>query len=213
MTRGGKGAWKAMRRRDPYARLAERSGARARSAYKLEEIDRKYRLIAPDSRVIDLGAAPGSWSQYAAARLRGGALIAVDMRAMAPLQKVRFIRGDFTAPAVRAQVLDALGGAKADLVLSDLAPNLSGIRSADQARAAALLGAVLAFCRRGLGPGGALLAKLFAGESAEAVRAQIEAGFERARGIKPDASRPQSKEFYLLARGFRRGAIAPEVSG
>jgi len=205
MTRRGKSArWAEMQRRDPYARRARSSGMRARAAYKLEEIDRKYRLIAPNSRIIDLGAAPGSWSQYAAARLgAGGEIIAVDLLAMAPIETVRFIRGDFIDAKVRAQILEALDGRPADLVLSDLAPNLSGVRDTDQARAAELQGAVLAFCRRGLRPGGALLCKQFAGESAAAVRAQIAADFEQARGIKPDASRPQSKEFYLLARGYQ----------
>lgn len=210
MTRARKSArWAEMQRRDPYVRRAQNSGMRARAAYKLEEIDRKHRLIAPASVIVDLGAAPGSWSQYAAARVgAGGAVIAVDVLAMAPLEKVHFIRGDFTDAEVRAQLIAALAGRRADLVLSDLAPNLSGVRDSDQARAAELQCAALAFCRRGLRPGGALLCKQFAGESAAAMRAQIAGDFAQTRNIKPDASRPHSKEFYLLARGYH-GAPAP----
>ncbi len=198
--------WAARQNRDPYVRAARRAGFRARAVFKLEEIDQKYRLIKPGSVIIDLGSAPGSWSQYAAGKVRApGQIIAVDLLAMQAIDKVNFIRGDFTDEAVRGQIAAALApDARAvDLVLSDLAPNISGISGADQARAERLQRAVLEFCRRCLKPGGKLLTKLLAGESAVTTRAQIIQCFEQTRTIKPAASRAESKEFYLLARGYR----------
>jgi len=226
MTRSRKqrqtGRWAARHNRDRFVRQARSGGWRARAVFKLEEIDRKYQLIKPGATVVDLGAAPGSWSQYAAARIYGGGrdgggdggsdggggdgagggrIIAVDLRDMPAIDGVDFIRGDFTDAAVAAQVEAALQRPAA-LVLSDLSPDLSGIRSADQARAEALQSAVLAFCARALRPGGGLLTKVFAGESAPAVRARLDACFDTVRALKPAASRAQSREVYLLARGF-----------
>lgn len=201
--RGKSGQWLARQRRDPYVRAAREAGLRARAVFKLEQIDRKYRLLKPDSLIIDIGAAPGSWSQYAAARVGGdGQVIAVDVLAMQPIAKVCFIRGDFTEDAVQGRVEVALAGRRADLVLSDMAPNISGIHHADQARAETLQHALAAFCRRGLRPGGALLTKLFAGEEAATTRVRLDACFESVRAIKPEASRAQSREVYLLARGY-----------
>ena len=230
MTRSRKqrqtGRWAARHNRDRFVRQARSGGWRARAVFKLEEIDRKYQLIKPGATVVDLGAAPGSWSQYAAARIYGGGdgagdgdgdggrgdggsggdgdggrIIAVDLRDMPAIDGVDFIRGDFTDVAVAAQVEAALQRPAA-LVLSDLSPDLSGIRSADQARAEALQCAVLAFCARALRPGGGLLTKVFAGEAAPAVRARLDACFDTVRALKPPASRAQSREVYLLARGF-----------
>lgn len=231
MTRSRKqrqtGRWAARHNRDRFVRQARSGGWRARAVFKLEEIDRKYQLIKPGATVVDLGAAPGSWSQYAAARIYGGGgagdgdgghddgdgdggggdgagggrIIAVDLRDMPAIDGVDFIRGDFTDAAVAAQVEAALQRPAA-LVLSDLSPDLSGIRSADQARAEALQYAVLAFCARALRPGGGLLTKVFAGEAAPAVRARLDACFDTVRALKPAASRAQSREVYLLARGF-----------
>ncbi|MGI9310549.1 MAG: RlmE family RNA methyltransferase [bacterium] len=200
--RAKRSSWNARHNRDPYVRAARAGGYRARAVFKLEQIDRKHRLIRKSTRVVDLGAAPGSWSQYAAAQSRVE-VVATDLGEMAPIERVRFVRGDFTDDDVAARVVAALDGRAADLVLSDLAPNISGVRSADQARAEALHRAVLAFCRRALRPGGDLLIKLFEGEAAPAARKRIEACFERARSIKPDASRSRSREVYLLARGYR----------
>lgn len=206
--------WAARQNRDPFVNAARRAGFRARSVFKLEQIDRKHRLIKPDSRIIDLGAAPGSWCQYAASRLRAaGQLIAVDLLAMAVVDKAHFIHGDFTDPIIAEQIMTALNGCPVDLVLSDLAPNLSGISSTDQARMATLQQAVLALCRAALRPGGGLLTKLFAGESEAATRQQFGACFAQVQTVKPDASRAQSREVYLLARGYKdraeRGDEAP----
>ncbi len=196
--------WAARQNRDPYVKQARQAGFRARAVFKLEQIDRKYGLLKPGSRVVDLGSAPGSWSQYAARRISAdNRVIAVDLRAMKAIAKVNFIRGDFTTHAVVEQVVRALDDRPADLVLSDMAPNISGIRSADQARAEAQQHAVLTFCRRGLRPGGKLLTKLFAGEAAQTTRERLDDCFEQVRAVKPDASRSESKEIYLLARGYK----------
>ena len=200
----GSGAWAARQARDPFVAAARRAGFRARAVFKLEEIDRKYRLIKPGSLIVDLGAAPGSWCQYAASRVRGtGRIIAVDLLAMEGVEKVNFIRGDFTNEEVVAKVMTALNGRPPDLVLSDLAPNFSGIATTDQGRMEALQGAVLAFCRRALRPGGTLLTKLFEGESAAAARQQFAECFARLRIVKPQASRAQSREMYLLGMEYK----------
>ena len=193
-------SWTARQRRDPFVAAAKRGGFRARAVFKLEEIDRKYRLIKPHSKIVDLGAAPGSWSQYAAKHSRAP-VIAVDKLAMAPIENVHFIRGDFSDAAVAAQIFAALNGAP-DLVLSDVAPNISGISDIDQARIAQLQGAVLAFCRRTMRPGAMLLTKLFEGESAADIRRQLAECFTQVRVVKPAASRAQSREIYLLGDGF-----------
>ena len=196
--------WAARQNRDPYVNRAQRAGFRARSVFKLEEIDRKYRLIKPASLIVDLGSAPGSWSQYAAAGVRAeNQVIAVDLLAMKAIDKVNFIRGDFTNEAVVRQIFAALDGRPVDLVLSDLSPNLSGIRSTDQARAETLQYAVIEFCRRALKPGGKLLTKLFAGESAPSIRAHLDGCFDCLRSVKPAASRSESRETYLLAVGYK----------
>ena len=206
------GRWAARQNRDPFVNAARQAGFRARAVFKLEQIDRKYRLIKPDSLIIDLGSAPGSWCQYAASRVRGeGQIIAVDLLAMKAIEKVNFIRGDFTNDSVVEQIITALDDRPPDLVLSDMAPNLSGIASTDQARVAALQQAVMAFCRRALRPGGALLTKLFAGESAAATQKQFGACFARVQTVKPQASRAQSKEIYLLARGYTGPHIEPHT--
>ncbi len=196
--------WVARQNRDPFVKMARQGGFRARAVFKLEQIDRKYRLIKPASLVIDLGCAPGSWSRYVAARVSGeNQVIAVDHLAMQPIEKVTFIHGDFTTDAVIERIVAALAERSADLVLSDMAPNISGIRSRDQARAQALQCAVVEFCRRYLKPGGVLLTKLFAGESAPTIRQLVSDTFEQVRTVKPPASRTESKEIYLLARGRR----------
>ncbi len=200
------GAWAARQNRDPHVRRARQQGLRARSVFKLEQMDDKYNLIKPTAKIIDLGAAPGSWSQYAAAQVPGeNQIVAVDLLVMQPIERVRFVQGDFCATETQRRMVDCFAGDKIDLVLSDMAPNLSGIASTDQARMETLQRAVLAFCRQQLKPGGALLTKLFAGESFAAIRQQIGDCFAHAQTIKPDASRAQSREIYLLARGYKNG--------
>lgn len=200
---GKSNPWTVRQNRDPFVLAARKNGLRARAVFKLEEIDRKYALIKPDSLIVDLGAAPGSWCQYAANRVRGdGQIIAVDLLAMKAVDKVAFIRGDFTQSSVVAQIMGMLDARQPDLVLSDLAPNISGIADTDQARMAELQDSVIQFCRQALRQRGTLLTKLFAGNTAAASRKQIGDCFAQVQTIKPEASRSQSKEMYLLARGY-----------
>ncbi len=201
---GKTGRWAARQNRDPFVQAARRGGFRARSVFKLKQIDRKYRLIKPDSLILDLGAAPGSWCQYAVRQIgAAGRIVAVDLLAMEAVEKVNFIHGDFTNDKVVEEILAAFDGRPPDLVLSDMAPNISGISSTDQAHMETLQQAVLEFCRYRMRPGGALLTKLFAGESESIIRKQLGDCFARTHAIKPDASRPQSREIYLLARGCK----------
>ncbi|TAK42069.1 MAG: RlmE family RNA methyltransferase [Betaproteobacteria bacterium] len=189
---------------DPFVRRARAAGYRSRAAFKLLEIDARERLLRPGTRVVDLGAAPGGWSQIAAGRVApGGIVVAVDLLEIAPISGVIVLRGDFCDAAVQAAIGSALGGHPADVVLSDLSPRLSGIASADQARAADLLRAAIGFCRRHLRPGGTLLAKVFQGEEFGGVRAALQAAFREVRTRKPAASRGESRETYLLARGLK----------
>lgn len=189
---------------DPYVRRAQDAGYRSRAAFKLLEIDRKDKLFQPGMRVIDLGAAPGGWAQVAAERIRpGGRVVAVDRLAMAPLRGVTLVRGDLGDAAVREAARAALGG-PADLVLCDLSPNLSGIALADQARAAALVDTALEFARGLLRPEGAFLCKLFHGETYAGLLEALKLAFETVQVRKPSASRRESRETYVLARGLRR---------
>lgn len=189
---------------DPFVRRAREAGYRSRAAFKLLEIDTRERLLRPGCKVVDLGAAPGGWSQIAAERVKpGGLVVAVDLLEIAPISGVIALRGDFCDPALQAAIMVALDGGKADLVLSDVSPNISGIASADQARAAELLRSAIAFCHRQLKPGGALLAKVFQGEEFEAVLAALKTTFREVRTRKPAASRGESRETYLLARSLK----------
>jgi 23S rRNA (uridine2552-2'-O)-methyltransferase len=189
---------------DHYVRQARDQGYRSRSAFKLLEIDEKDHLLKPGIRVIDLGAAPGGWSQVAARRvLPGGRVVAVDLLDIAPISGVTLVKGDFREAAVRARLIEALEREKADLVLSDLSPNISGIRSVDQARAAELLRAAVDFCRESLNPRGILLVKVFQGEAFSDLLAELKAAFATVQTRKPGASRGESREVYLLARGLR----------
>jgi 23S rRNA (uridine2552-2'-O)-methyltransferase len=190
---------------DPYVRRAQALGYRSRAAFKLIEIDARDRLFAPGQTVVDLGAAPGGWSQVAAERVgAAGRVVAMDVLDVPPAPGVTFIRGDFTAePAVRA-LEAALGGRPVDLVLSDLSPNLSGVDTTDQARAAALAERAVEFAAAHLRPGGTLLLKTFQGAGFPALLAAVRARFERVASRKPGASRSGSREMYLLARAPRR---------
>ncbi len=190
--------------KDPYVRRARAEGYRSRAAYKLVEIDRRDKLLRPGARVVDLGAAPGGWSQVAAGKAgAGGYVIAVDLLEIAPISGVTVLRGDFRALEVQAQIVAALAGRKADVVLSDLSPNISGIASADQARAAELVRMALNFCRAQLKPGGAFLVKVFQGGEFAGLLKEMKALFQDVRTLKPSASREESRETYLLARGLK----------
>ncbi len=202
--RGKSGAWRSRQNSDQFVKKARAEGFRARSAFKLEQIDQKYRLIRPTTRLVDLGSSPGSWCQYAVKRINASDhVLAVDLLSMQPVSGVRFIQGDFTDQDIVELVKQSLGAEPIDLVLSDMAPNITGIRATDQARAALLQESILEFCRIVLKPGGALLTKIFEGEAALAMRSEMKNLFSQFQAIKPDASRAESTEIYLLGRGYR----------
>ena len=190
---------------DPHMKLARESGYRSRASGKLLEIQRRDRLIRPGMTVVDLGAAPGGWSQVAQQTAGpGGKVIAVDLLPMAPLAGVEFVQGDFGDAEVPAKLLDLIGGTTVDLVISDMAPNMSGVRGIDQPRAMELAELALGFARRMLAPGGSLLVKVFQGAGCEDFRASLKSGFATVKTRKPASSRARSNEMYLLASGFRR---------
>lgn len=200
-------AWMREHVNDPYVQKARAEGYRSRAAYKLLELDRKDRLLAPGQLVVDLGAAPGSWSQVAAAKLgAGGRLVAVDLLPMEPLPGVHFVQGDFREQQVLDALLLALGGRKADLVISDLAPNISGIGVSDQARAMHLAELALEFARQCLKPGGSLVVKVFQGAGFAEFLTAMRKAFSKVGSRKPEASRGRSSEMYLLGKGLKSGA-------
>ena len=191
---------------DPYVQKAKAEGYRSRAAYKLLELDKKDRLLVPGQLLVDLGAAPGSWSQVAVARLGSkGRVVAVDLLPMEPLPGVQFVQGDFREQEVLDALIKALGGRKADLVISDLAPNISGIGVSDQARSMYLCELALEFARQCLKPGGALLVKVFQGAGFTEFLADMRKSFVKVGSRKPEASRGRSSEMYLLGRGFKAG--------
>ncbi|MBX2867710.1 MAG: RlmE family RNA methyltransferase [Acidiferrobacterales bacterium] len=195
--------WANKQETDHFVKKARASGFRARAAFKLEQIDNKVGLIKPASRIADLGAAPGSWSQYAVKKLnQPGQIVAVDLLPMREIPGVQFIQGDFTDPEIILQVLGVLEGRLLNLVLSDMAPNITGIKSTDQARIESLQESVLAFCGAAMEQGGNLLTKLFEGESAVKMRQLTKPLFNQIQVMKPDASRSESKEIFLLCTGY-----------
>jgi 23S rRNA (uridine2552-2'-O)-methyltransferase len=186
---------------DPFVRQAKREGYRSRAAYKLQELARSDRLIRPGMLVVDLGAAPGGWAQVAAELAAPkGRVLAVDILEMAPIPGVEFIQGDFREEQTLHRLEAALAGAKADLVLSDMAPNISGVAVVDQARAEHLAELALEFALKWLKPGGNLLVKAFHGEAYNAVRQRMREHFRQVLTRKPQASRSRSAETYLLGR-------------
>jgi 23S rRNA (uridine2552-2'-O)-methyltransferase len=189
---------------DPWVARAQAEGYRSRACYKLLEINEKDRLLRPGMRVLDLGAAPGGWSQVAA-RLVGerGLVLASDILPMEPLAGVTFIQGDFREDAVFQQLLDALDGSKADLVISDMAPNMSGNRAVDMPRAIYLAELALDMATRVLEPDGRFLVKVFQGEGIEEFRRLLHDTFRSVVTRKPAASRPRSNEVYLLGSGLK----------
>lgn len=198
------GRWLQEHHKDPYVQRSRAEGYRSRASYKLLEIARADRLIRKGDVVVDLGAAPGGWSQVAA-ELTGdaGVVVASDILPMDALAGVQFIQGDFTEGAVLAEVLAALGGRRADLVMSDMAPNMSGIRDVDQPRAMLLAEFALEFASSTLRPGGTFLGKLFHGEGFDDFIRSLRVAFGSVATRKPDASRGRSREVYVVARQFR----------
>ncbi|MDH4323741.1 MAG: RlmE family RNA methyltransferase [Betaproteobacteria bacterium] len=199
MARSSK-AWLRRHVTDVYVRKAKEAGYRSRAAYKLLEIDAKERLLKPGMRVLDLGAAPGGWSQVAAGKVKpGGVVVAVDLLEMKPVHGVTVFKGDF-----RESDLETALGGKADVVLSDMMPNVTGVPLVDQARAVELLIAAIDLCRRVMKPEGVFLAKMFHGEAFDEVLRALKSSFQTVAAHKPAASRGESRENYLLARGVKR---------
>lgn len=210
-------AWLHEHMNDPYVRLAQREGYRARAAYKLKEIDETLGLIKPGQVVVDLGSAPGAWSQYLRKRFApkaagvGGAavgeldgrIIALDLLPMEAIEGVEFIQGDFREEAVLAQLQTALGGRLVDVVVSDMAPNLSGIESSDAARIEHLIELAIEFCGQQLKPGGALVAKVFHGSGYSQLVERFKQAFRVVKPIKPKASRDKSAETFLVGLGLK----------
>lgn len=196
--------WLNAQNKDQYVKQARQSHYRSRAVYKLQEIDQKDKLIRPNLCVVDLGSAPGSWSQYASERVgANGRVIAVDILEMEPIDRVLFVLGDFTDESIEKSCLEHVGEQGADLVISDMAPNLTGIRTTDQARSMELAELVHGFCLQVLKPGGDLLIKLFEGAGTSEYRQLLKERFAKVMTRKPGASRDQSREFYVLARSYR----------
>jgi 23S rRNA (uridine2552-2'-O)-methyltransferase len=204
-------AWLAEHRDDEFVKRAQRAGYRSRAVYKLEEIDRQDHLLRPGMTVVDLGAAPGGWCQYVRKRLGAqGVVVAVDRLEMEPIDGVVFLQGDFTEMDVVGRLMGLLQGRAVDLVLSDMAPNISGVGVTDQARAIGLGEAALDFAHRVLRPGGALLVKTFQGAGFDELRRLVARDFRKLAIRKPKASRARSREVYLLALGFKGTAPGSE---
>ena len=197
---------------DPYVKLAAREGYRARAAYKLKEIDETFGLVKPGQLVVDLGCTPGAWSQYLRRRMSpqgaavgdlNGTIIGLDMLAMEPIEGVHFIQGDFREAEVLAQLEEQLAGRQADLVVSDMAPNLSGISSADAARIEYLVELAIEFAQNHMKPEGTLVAKVFHGGSYNDVVQRFKAAFNAVKPYKPKASRDRSSETFIVGMGLK----------
>ena len=188
---------------DPYVKLAQKEGYRSRAAYKLQEIDRECRLLKPGQTVVDLGAAPGAWSQYVQRTAPAARLIALDLLAMEPIDGVLVLQGDFREEATLALLREALGGRRVDLVISDMAPNLSGVESSDSARIADLVEMAIDFATEQLGPEGALVCKLFHGSGYSQLVKRFKLAFKSVKPYKPKASRDKSAETFVVGRGLK----------
>ncbi len=198
---------------DPYVRLAQKEGYRARAAYKLKEIDESLGLIKPGHLVVDLGSAPGAWSQYLRRRLSpagaavgelNGTIIALDILPMEPVEGVIFLNGDFREPEVLERLAREMGGRLADTVVSDMAPNLSGIGSADAARISHLVELAVDFARHHMKPEGALVVKVFHGSGYSELVQLFKAHFRVVKPVKPKASRDKSSETFLVGMGLKQ---------
>jgi len=192
---------------DPYVKQAKKAGYRSRAVFKLLEIQEKKRIIKPGQVIVDLGAAPGGWAQAAVPLVgKRGAVIAVDILPIAPIEGVVFIQGDFTEQDVHEQLLVAINRRDVDLVMSDMAPNISGLKAVDQPRAMYLAELALDFARGALKPGGDFLVKVFQGEGFDEYLKDVRGSFKKVVIRKPKASRPKSREVYLLAMEMEKGA-------
>lgn len=201
-------AWLAQHLNDPYVKLAQKHQYRSRAAFKLIEIDRQDGLIRPGITVVDLGAAPGAWSQYlrrrfAAGRDGGGTVVALDVLPMEPIEAVEFLQGDVRDEAVQARLAAAVGDRPVDVVVSDMAPNLSGIAASDAARIADLVETAIEFAVAHLAPGGALVCKVFHGSGYSQLVERFKREFRVVKAIKPAASRGRSAETFLVGIGLK----------
>lgn len=205
--------WLERQLNDPYVARAKREGYRSRAAFKLLEIDDKYHLLKPGQRVVDLGAAPGGWSQIAAARIGSregkGRVVGIDLLEIEPMPGVEFIQLDFLDESAPQRLIDLLGG-PADIVMSDMAANTTGHKKTDHLRIVGLAEAAIHFAREILAPGGAFVAKVFQGGTEGQLLADLKRDFAIVRHVKPAASRADSAELYVLATGFRGAADAEE---
>jgi 23S rRNA (uridine2552-2'-O)-methyltransferase len=196
--------WLAEHESDPYVQRAREEGWRSRAVFKLEEIQRSDHLLKPGMTVVDLGAAPGGWSQYAARVLGGrGRIVALDLLEMPGLAGVEFIQGDFGSDEVLERLRSSLAGASIDLVMSDMAPNMMGIADVDHDRSMYLVDLAVDFAAQHLRPGGSLLLKVFQGREFQSLVARLRRDYETVKLRKPKASRNRSAELYVLARGHR----------
>ena len=198
------GSWRQRQEKDPFVQMARKEGWRSRAVFKLKEILDKERLLRPDMVCIDLGAAPGGWSQYIAETLDGRArIIALDLLPMDTLPGVEFLQGDFTEDEVLQALEVTLGDERADLVMSDMAPNISGNKVVDQPRAMYLAELAFDLAKRTLKPDGSFICKLFQGEGTDALIAEARRAFGKVKIVKPKASRASSSEIYLVARNYQ----------
>jgi 23S rRNA (uridine2552-2'-O)-methyltransferase len=214
-------AWLNDHANDTYVKLAKKEGYRARAAYKLKEIDEQLRLIKPGDLVVDLGSAPGAWSQYVRRKLSpdgaavgelNGVILALDILPMEPIEGVEFIQGDFREPAVASLLSVAMSGRLADVVVSDMAPNLSGIESADAARIAHLIELALEFSQTHMKPEGALVVKVFHGSGYSQLVKLFKDHFVRVKPLKPKASRDKSSETFLIGLGLKESKVVASNS-
>ncbi len=199
--------WLTRQLNDPYVALARKAGWRSRAAFKLIELDDRFKLIGPGARILDLGAAPGGWSQVAIRR-RAGRVVAIDLLPIEPLAGVDIIQGDLAGDGIDRLLADRLGG-KADLVLSDMAPNTTGHSATDHLRIIALAELALALALDTLAEDGSFVAKVFQGGSEKQMLDPLKRAFRSVRHVKPPASRKESSELYVVATGFRPGAVPP----
>ncbi|KFZ31523.1 23S rRNA methyltransferase [Pseudidiomarina salinarum] len=189
---------------DHYVQKAQKQGLRSRAVFKLDEIQKRDKIIRPGMTVVDLGAAPGGWSQFVVEALNGqGQVIACDILPMDPIAGVDFLEGDFREEAVLQALLDRIGGKNVDVVLSDMAPNMSGNDNVDQPRGIYLVELALAMCHQVLKPNGSFVVKVFHGQGFEGFLKDVRAAFTTVRTRKPDSSRARSREVYLVATGYK----------
>ncbi|MBT8142667.1 MAG: 23S rRNA (uridine(2552)-2'-O)-methyltransferase RlmE [Gammaproteobacteria bacterium] len=196
--------WLSEHHKDKFVQQARQEGWRSRAVYKLDELHKKDKLFRPHINVVDLGAAPGGWSQYAASIMgKHGKILASDILDMEPLEHVEFIQGDFTEHAVASAIQDSMPAGSADLVISDMAPNMSGNPAVDQPRSMYLAELALDMAQKLLKPGGGFVTKLFQGEGFDEYVRSARSVFNSVKVRKPEASRPRSREVYLVAKGFK----------